>query len=206
MNVYLAARYERRAEMFVLSLELQRYNITVTSRWINGSHDEGDNDLPTSTIARFAQEDIEDLKRADVLVFFAEKTRGRGGRHVELGYALALERPVIIVGGHEHIFSYLPEIVHVPDWDRALMVLYAWSKQETESYKQHVQEALEGKSERYTSEELKKELGLDEPILHLRNTAQEPTCCGLESVHHYWTWELKYVTCPDCKASFRYRA
>lgn len=197
MNVYLAARYERRAEMVVLSLELERYNIITTSRWIDGSQEEKE-----EYFARYAQECIDDIRCADVIVLFAEKTKGRGGRHVELGYALALERPIVIVGGHEHIFSYLPEIIHVPDWDKALMVLYSWSRQETEAYKQHVQDALEGKSERYTSEELKEELG----VLHFRNVAQDPTACGLESVHHAWTFDRNTVTCPDCQVRLKYRA
>lgn len=139
MKVYIAARYVRRQEMVEKAAQLMQYGIPVTSRWIGGVHEE--DEAPEDVIARFAKEDLDDIARADVLVAFAEEpyTQSRGGRHVELGYALALGHTILVVGGRENIFSYLPEIVHAPDWDAALSWLY---------------------DQNVMPEELKKELGL----------------------------------------------
>ena len=56
--------------------------------------------------------DQEDVLAADALVCFTEPPGdgGSGGRHVELGMALALGRRVIVVGRREHIFHHLPEV------------------------------------------------------------------------------------------------
>lgn len=118
MRVYLAARYGRHQEMLEKSKELWLYRIPVTSRWIHGEHEMEDHNPENNSAlaAQFAREDLEDLRQADTLIAFAEATRGRGGRHVELGYALALGHRIIMVGGHEHVFSYLPEIIHMSDW------------------------------------------------------------------------------------------
>ena len=56
---------------------------------------------------RFASEDLEDIRRADVVICFTEEPRSnnsRGGRHVEFGYALGLGKTIVIVGPRENVF------------------------------------------------------------------------------------------------------
>lgn len=48
---------------------------------------------------------------------------GRGGRHVELGYALALDKSIWLVGRREHIFHSLPQVKHFDSWDSAFQFL-----------------------------------------------------------------------------------
>lgn len=108
MRIYIAARYDRRFEMLGVAINLMRAGHVVTSSWV-----EGRGDVPDAIAAI---EDIDDLSRADCLVSFTEQpSRGvawsaRGGRHVELGIALASGKRVCIVGPRENVFHHLPQV------------------------------------------------------------------------------------------------
>ena len=116
MKIYLAARYERRAEMAGYGAELEAMGHEITSRWISGSHD------PMIRWARFAEEDIEDITRADAVVSFTENLShglsGRGGRHVEFGVAIALGKQLIVVGCRENVFHHLGMVYYYETWDK----------------------------------------------------------------------------------------
>lgn len=147
MRIYLAARYGKRLELCGYRDELQAMGCSVTSRWLNGQHQisdagvpigdkgealvEGDAACATSgpdteaaaqLRAQFALEDLKDVYRASVIIAFTEPARStasRGGRHVELGYALGNGIKVIVVGYRENIFCWLPEVVFFPTWEEA---------------------------------------------------------------------------------------
>lgn len=120
-NIYLMARYQRHREMQGVALCLRQLGYHVTSRWILGGHQASDAAIGTGTLGDFerqlATDDVEDLRVADLCIGFSEPlhTPSRGGRHVELGMALAWGKRIIVVGGHEHLFHVLPSITHVPD-------------------------------------------------------------------------------------------
>jgi hypothetical protein len=122
VKVYLAARYDRALEMCRVALLLQEAGHEVTSRWIKG-HDSTD----PAVLARFAQEDIEDVAAADVLMLFTEPNiQGtRGGRHVEFGIALALGKRIVLVGVNnaKNIFQHLPEVYRAHNVERAIELL-----------------------------------------------------------------------------------
>lgn len=123
MNVYLASRYARRLELLEYAREIESASHTVTARWIRGTHHADTESELTHKSAQFAQEDIEDIKRSDVLIAFTESPdvavagATRGGRHVELGLAIMLWKKIIIVGPVENIFCGLPSMLHYPDWE-----------------------------------------------------------------------------------------
>lgn len=139
MRIYLAARYSRRGELCEYRRQLESMGHTVTSRWLNGSHqvvDDGMNLPGTTEQARqFAEEDIEDLLEADAMVTFTEPPRSganRGGRHVEfgiwlghliimrrLGHAGKLPR-LVVVGYRENVFHCLPCVEVYSTWAEAL--------------------------------------------------------------------------------------
>ena len=112
--VYVAAPFEQRAFAALLASNLRRdANLEVTSRWL---FEESNLD------AEWAQKDLDDIDRADALVALnAEswKTSGTGGRHVELGYALAREKTIVLVGVRSNIFHYHPSVLLV-SWHDAL--------------------------------------------------------------------------------------
>lgn len=140
---YLASRYSRRQELLGVRDVIEALGGEVTSRWLNGSHQiddqgvpigddgaalvDGPEQLETKKRAarlrkKFAQDDVEDLRRADVVIAFTEPPRSsasRGGRHVELGLAIAWQKHVVVVGPRENVFCWLPEVEHYASWARA---------------------------------------------------------------------------------------
>src|SRR3990167_6344379 len=128
MIIYLAARYSRREELLSYKADLEAAGHTVPARWLLGEHQAHDGALEVEAatesmpaVARlFAEEDVEDLRAADLLIAFSEPPRSgnsRGGRHVEFGMALAWGKPIIVVGPAENVFHTLPVVRRWPTWD-----------------------------------------------------------------------------------------
>ena len=126
---YLAARYSRREELCAYKADLEARGHQVPARWLLGEHQvhgleaaravEGDGPVPADQAVLFAEDDMEDLLVADVVVNFTEAPRHgatRGGRHIEMGVALGLRRvgygwhQIYIVGPLENVFHALPEV------------------------------------------------------------------------------------------------
>lgn len=119
MRAYLAGRYGRRAELARVAGELRKLGIGVTSRWLDGDHDQVDDAIA-------ALEDLADIRAADVVISWTEGDavpgRARGGRHVEFGLAYALGKRLIVVGHRENVFHSLPRVELLED-ERALLAL-----------------------------------------------------------------------------------
>jgi hypothetical protein len=70
-----------------------------------------------------AQEDVEDVRAARILVRFTDDLNrptvpaglATGSRMFEMGLAYALGKIIIVVGGTQPIFDYLPGIFHLHD-------------------------------------------------------------------------------------------
>lgn len=110
MNFYIASRCQEAAR--AIRDELQAAGHTVTSRWLEETNYGADKtDTERMAIARI---DHEDVIACDYLVFRSEPDGARvpGGKHVEMGMALALHRPVFVIGARENIFHWHPS-VHV---------------------------------------------------------------------------------------------
>ena len=140
LTFYLAARYSRREELCAYKADLEARGHSVPARWLLGEHQvhgleaaraiEASGPVPAEQAVLFAEDDMEDLLAADVLVNFTEPPRSsatRGARHVELGIALGLRRAasmfdaqvrrIFIVGPLENVFHALPEIDgRLDDW------------------------------------------------------------------------------------------
>jgi hypothetical protein len=104
--------------------ELESWGFEVTSRWLDNPTAVAATDLePGSIGAHLASMDLEDLRRSDICLAFAEEVGhprpGRGGRHTELGIAIGLGLDVVLVGPREHVFHALPIVRHFTDWPTA---------------------------------------------------------------------------------------
>ena len=138
MKIYLASRYSRREELCLYRDELQAIGHEVTSRWLNGAHQIAPDGMPLTEERErqfedmsdprgnelrqaFLREDMADVAAADLLIAFTETPRapggGRGGRHVELGLALAWQKQIIIVGPRENLFCWHPAIEQFDSFD-----------------------------------------------------------------------------------------
>jgi nucleoside 2-deoxyribosyltransferase len=104
---------------------------TVTSRWLFGEDQlngkgstvwsdaqEAAGEIPDTAVV-FAQNDIEDIEKADILIAFPDEPRkpttSRGGMHVEFGYALARKKTLITVGHKQNAFHLLAHF-HYDNW------------------------------------------------------------------------------------------
>lgn len=136
-KVYLASRYSSHPEMRVVRTYLERFGITVTSRWIDchpeapgqalGPHEDSCTverlNAAPETCEVFARHDAEDIAVADTVISFTEGGGGKGGRHVEFGMAWALGKRLIIVGPRENVFHTFPEIMVFPDTQAMLLAI-----------------------------------------------------------------------------------
>lgn len=146
MRIYLAARYSRREELCGYREQLRGIGFDVQAVWLNGEHQisdrgtpigetgealvEGDDGSTSGEAARlrqrFARDDFRDVAGCELLIAFTEQPRtssSRGGRHVELGIALGLRKPVIIVGPRENIFCWLEDVRQFETWEACLDAL-----------------------------------------------------------------------------------
>jgi len=108
LKVYIAAPYPWRDSAIGQMRALEQAGFEVTSTWLRQIDVEAD---------AYARLDLSDVARADVLVAINPpewEKGGTGGRHVELGYALALHKRVVLVGNASNIFHHLNDIVRVP--------------------------------------------------------------------------------------------
>ena len=113
--VYLAAAYPARDLVRRYAADLRDSGFRVRAAWLDETAplDAGPADAPALENARVARLALADIDAADHLVAFTERpppvaARARGGRHVELGYALARGKTVWTCGpALEHVFHFL---------------------------------------------------------------------------------------------------
>ena len=96
MNVYLTARFARKDEMTTYAADLNRLGHQVTSRWLGVEFDPN-TPLSHPNWSQLAQQDIDDIRRADALICFTEPSGGRAARHAEFGIGLGLGKRMYIV-------------------------------------------------------------------------------------------------------------
>ncbi len=113
MYIYTAARYTRQQEIARYARTLEELGHYVTSRWL--TQDERGMDE-----ADIARRDVQDVRAARTLIYFAEapRTPTRGGRIFELGLAFGLGHILYVVGEPaEHVFTSHPDMAHYPTFD-----------------------------------------------------------------------------------------
>jgi hypothetical protein len=124
MKVYLTARFARRHELTKYVENLNELGHQVTSGWLGVEFDPS-TPLSHPRWSELAQQDVDDIRRADTLICFTESSGGGAARHVELGIALGLGKRVYIVGRAEHMFHTLPRLEIYPEWDMLLRAINA---------------------------------------------------------------------------------
>lgn len=111
--VYVAARFPHKERAAALARGLTSEGAVVNSRWLQEPCTSDSDPIVTVQYrAERAREDLQDLTMSDAVVLFnpIESTGvGTGGCHVEVGYALALWKPVVIVGALSNVFHYLDQ-------------------------------------------------------------------------------------------------
>jgi hypothetical protein len=130
-RVYLAAAYSRKAEIKTIADELIHLGVDVQARWLQEPNG-GPNASPEFLRER-AEIDEEDVMCADVLIRFTDNLDklyvpsylATGARMVEMGMARANGAEIIVVGGHQCVFDYWEEVIHVATVEELKMYLLA---------------------------------------------------------------------------------
>ena len=136
MKFYFSARYSRLPELQAYAQELEALGHVVTSRWISDENENFDLELldPSNRNRATAHlsNSLGDLTTADAVICFTEQPRTAtlGGRHVELGVAIAMDKRVFIIGPTENIFYILAEDSQFDSFDRFVR----WLKIHTSRY------------------------------------------------------------------------
>lgn len=136
LKVYLAADFDRKAELKGYANDLWDADVIVTSSWLDmpdvagqGSDAQTDSAIATMAVGPrsdakaedMASLDLRDVQRADLLVAFTTGFKARGGRHVETGVALSRPgRRVLLVGPRENVFHFHPAVTVFQCWGDAL--------------------------------------------------------------------------------------
>lgn len=99
MRFYVAAKYCDRDAVRIVYGDLIDRGHSITCDWTN--HDIYPEDAPLEKKAEFAIDDIEGVRNADAVIAIFIEERHQRGALIEIGAALALGKPVMIVGEHE---------------------------------------------------------------------------------------------------------
>ena len=123
-SVYIAARYGRIRDARDAATTIASHGVTVTASWLQGPNNEPC--LPSKVTTAAAQTDLRDIQAASHFLFLSEDPDSpfsRGGRHVELGYALALDKPCIGIGPKENLFHHLPQVTFASTAEQAARLI-----------------------------------------------------------------------------------
>jgi hypothetical protein len=133
MTFYLSAAFGRQNELRGYRKRLRAVGHDVASAWLDEV--ETDETAEDAYRARCAEQDARDIERADVFVAFTDGGPARGGRHVELGIAIAQARDyglidIIVVGPHEHAFHAHPTVTETYSDPEAFLAAFGAATEE----------------------------------------------------------------------------
>ena len=121
MKIYLAAQFKEQALMREWREKLRQNGHYVTSRWLEVSEATEKESASTE-----AAKDLHDIHASEIMISHTIN-RGDlftgGGRHIEFGFALALEKKLINVGGYESVFHQLPQVITVSTIEQAIEIV-----------------------------------------------------------------------------------
>lgn len=122
MNVYLAANYLDREVVLGMGRDLIGREHYLQCRWLFGNEEflsKGYQNDPEKFNRYCAEIDLDDIAHCDALVYFANTYVGesQGGKSFEMGWALAQNIPVAVVGTRTHVFCYMEQVKHFPEWN-----------------------------------------------------------------------------------------
>lgn len=113
MRIYIAAPYQERETANLLRTFLENSGFKVISSWLWTEDALCHND---------ALKDLQEICDSDAVLVLNPpryEMAGTGGRHVELGYAIATGRDVIVIGRRSNMFHYLDSVSVVGSWEEA---------------------------------------------------------------------------------------
>jgi len=123
---YIAARLKRVGEAKGLRVRLEDRGYQVTSSWLDRGYQPEETGFASVVLAREAADTgLQEVRDCNALILLSEKhssarTVGGGGRHVEVGYALALSKTIAIIGERENVFHFVSGVLCFANADELL--------------------------------------------------------------------------------------
>lgn len=116
IRVYTASKLHHRQRW--VSLRSQWPGVTFTARWPDLEKDRpsSDDEARSNWL-----KDEEDVRKADVVMVYAEDGEHLRGALIEAGMAIALGKTVLVVGDHPDFgtWQHHPRVMHAADLDHA---------------------------------------------------------------------------------------
>ncbi len=126
-QVYLAGPFADKLLFRERRDVLTGLGFNVVARWVDEDQFTSDT-VPSQTgeapsseyLAEWAVKDYEDAAACEVFITLP----GKGaGHHSELGIALHNGATIIVAGDKNNVFHYLPDVIHLPNWDALIEYL-----------------------------------------------------------------------------------
>lgn len=108
IRVYIAAPFEERFEVQEIRKHLRTTGIIVDAPWLDVPEKDHE-EISIQMRRQRVQEDLDAVERCHIFIAFNPPGwghKGTGGRHVELGYALAFHKPIILIGNKTNLFHW----------------------------------------------------------------------------------------------------
>ena len=124
MKIYVAAKFEEASRAHEVMAQLRAAGHIITHDWTGEAVGDRTGDVLESYLRRCAEADINGVFEADLLLLLNHPA-GKG-IFVELGAALVLSKPVIVVDRERapnNIFFHMTECDHVRTIDEALALI-----------------------------------------------------------------------------------
>jgi nucleoside 2-deoxyribosyltransferase len=119
VKIYIAGWFGSQKRLQKEKHWLEQRGHVVTSSWLNEKVDDPTKitttDLLPESNQLLAAKDFWEIAESELFVIDTGDVSDRGGREVELGYALALKIPVVLVGPRRNVFHYLIRKVYA-EW------------------------------------------------------------------------------------------
>jgi nucleoside 2-deoxyribosyltransferase len=103
MRIYLASNFASQARIRTVRNDLRALGHTITSSWL-AERGAQSFELRPENGERYATRDLGEIVTSDLLIIDTHEQSNTGGREVEYGAALALGKPVWIVGPSRNVF------------------------------------------------------------------------------------------------------
>ena len=120
MHIYVAAHC-RWAASYIASI-LRSSGHVVTSRWLDEPFHTTAS-YPDEERRRVAEMDRADVFASDLLVLVAGPDKYSGGKFVEAGIAIGLNKPVVVLGRRENMLLYVSNVKVVDTPEELIRVL-----------------------------------------------------------------------------------
>lgn len=126
LNIYLASGFNWRNNFRCLAKNIEAKGHTISSSWIwIDKRPERNSEEWDNFATKIASSNLIDLYRSDTLVIDTRGIRldGNGGAWSELGFALAKDWPIFLIGDKRNTFLWAEGIVQVDDGHQLMSLL-----------------------------------------------------------------------------------